>query len=105
MNRKVLSPLVLVIAFCLTLGSTVFAQQITASLRGKVADANGSVIPNAKVSATQTDTNFTKSVSSGSLGQYYLGGLPAGHYQVQVEASGFAKLVREVDLTVGLEAG
>jgi hypothetical protein len=105
MNRKALSPLVLVVAFCLTLGSTVFAQQITASLRGKVADANGSVIPNAKVTARQTDTNFTKSVTSGSFGQYYIGGLPAGHYELQVEASGFAKLVRNVDLTVGLEAG
>ena len=105
MNRKALSPLVLVVAICLTLGSTVFAQQITASLRGKVADANGSVVPNAKVTARQTDTNFTKSVTSGSLGQYYIGGLPAGHYELQVEAPGFAKLVRNVDLTVGLEAG
>jgi outer membrane receptor protein involved in Fe transport len=105
MNRKGLSLSMLVVASCLTLGSTLVAQQITATLRGKVADANGSVIPNAKVTATQTDTNFSKSVTTGSLGQYYLGGLPAGHYEVRVEAPNFAKLVRTVELTVGLEAG
>jgi hypothetical protein len=105
MNRKFISLYLSIVAFCLTFGSLAVAQQITASLRGKVTDVNESVLPNAKITATKLDTNFTKSVTSGSLGQYYLAGLPAGKYEVQVEAAGFAKLVQRVELTIGLEAG
>src|SRR3954451_16251687 len=105
MNRRVLSLSLCMVLFCLAFGSPALAQKITASLRGKVADTNGLVLPNAKITARQIDTNFTKSVSSGSLGQYYLDGLPAGQYQVQVETPGFAKIVQKVELTVGLEAG
>ncbi|HEY3929859.1 MAG TPA: TonB-dependent receptor [Candidatus Koribacter sp.] len=97
--------LVIAIALCVTLGTAVYAQRITASVRGKVADANGSVIPNAKVTAVQHETNFTKTVTSGGQGEYYLGGLPAGHYDVTAEAAGFEKLTWKVDLTVGIEAG
>jgi len=90
--------------FCLAAVSLASAQVITASLRGKVSDPNGAMLPNAKITATQKETNFSKSVVAGSLGEYYVATLPAGKYQVVAEAAGFAKVAREIELTVGQEA-
>ena len=71
------------------------AQQITAVVRGTITDASGAVVTNAKVTAVQRETGFTRTVMSDSQGAYQLVELPIGHYQLFAEAKGFQKFVQE----------
>ena len=66
-----------------------FAQTSLASLRGKVSDEQGGVLPGATVTVRQIETNATKVGVTEEVGQYYLPSLPAGTYEVTVELSGF----------------
>lgn len=76
------------------------AQYTTASLGGTVTDASGAVIPGAKVTARNTDTGMTKSVSTGVDGAYLFPALPVGHYNLTVEKPGFTRYVqRGITLT------
>lgn len=66
------------------------AQTVTATLRGTVSDEQGGPLPGATVSARNVDTNQVRSVTTGSLGQYFLPNLPAGPYEVSAEMSQFS---------------
>ena len=71
------------------------AQQITGSLRGNVTDPSGAVVQNAAVTAQQVETGLRRTVTTDRAGAYVLAELPIGHYQLQVEARGFQKYVRD----------
>ncbi len=77
-------------------------QSATATLEGTVTDANGAVVPNAKVSIRSTDTGFTREVTTDASGIYRLPTLPPGNYQLLVSAAGFAEgKFSGIALTVG----
>ena len=85
------------------------AQQITGSIAGTVTDAQGAVVPSATVQATNLDTGFFRSTTTGDDGAYRIEYLPIGKYSVAVEAQGFKKflqqnLVLAVDETQTLNA-
>lgn len=84
---------------------TVFSQSqsTTGNIEGRVVDANGAVVQNVTVTATNQDTGFTKSVQSDSSGNYIIILLPPGVYRVDVPAAqGFAAAKYEnVRVTVG----
>ena len=66
------------------------AQQNTATLLGTVTDQSGATVPNAKVTVTDQQTAFTRSVQTTNMGDYLLALLPpAVNYQLTVEANGF----------------
>ena len=67
-----------------------FAQTITAGVNGTVTDASGAVIPNAKVTATNVDTNVSISTITTKDGIYVIRNLQIGQYKVTVESAGFA---------------
>src|SRR5438552_2820128 len=69
-----------------------WAQLSTATLFGSVTDNTGAVIPNATITLTQVDTNFTRTLKSDEQGQYRGEFLPIGSYTAKVEASGFKVL-------------
>lgn len=71
------------------------AQQITGTIVGTVKDAQGAVLPGAAVKATNIDTRFSRSTTTGSSGDYRIEYLPVGTYNVEVEAGGFKKFVQE----------
>lgn len=52
-------------------------------------DQSGAVISAAKVTATQTNTSFSRSIVTGVDGEYALPNLPVGPYQIEVVANGF----------------
>lgn len=83
-------------ALLLTLSLVVpaMAQLSTASLSGTVTDPTGAVIPNAKITLTQTDTNFVRQSSSKADGTYHEEFLPVGPYKVTATAAGFKTLER-----------
>jgi hypothetical protein len=78
------------------------AQVASADLHITVKDAKGAVVKNATVSARSAATNFDRSTTQNLEGEYPLHSLPPGHYDVTVEAPGFAKsVVKNVAVTVG----
>ncbi len=69
------------------------AQETVGRVIGVVTDPSGSVIPKAKVTVTNVDTNDSKDTTTGSDGSYQVLLLPVGNYRVTAEAQGFRKSV------------
>jgi len=81
--------ILLVAAMCAT---PMAAQQLYGSISGTVTDKNGSVVPNAAITVTNTDTNTVAfSTTSDGNGNYRALNLPPAHYSVTTSAKGFKK--------------
>lgn len=78
-------------AACILLGFALMieAQEITGSITGVVTDSSGAVMPGVKVSVTNTGTNVTKVVTTGTSGAYRVPFLFFGTYRVTGELQGF----------------
>jgi len=85
--------------------STARAQNIMATLRGRVSDEQGAGLEGAALTARSTATNASRTVAAGSSGQYFIPNLPADTYELTATFSGFsqARMDRLV-LRVGQEA-
>jgi hypothetical protein len=70
------------------------------SIGGRVADATGAVIQNAKVSARQVDTNIISALLTDKEGRFRFPYLRVGEYEIRIQRVGFAETGRLV--TVGL---
>ncbi len=68
----------------------VMAQNPTGSIRGAVKDQNGAVILSARVTVTNKATGAARTAKPGSDGSYAVENLPAGDYEIKIEAEGFA---------------
>src|ERR1700678_4833 len=73
----------------LMLAGYLSAQTPTGTLRGRVTDPTGAVIPQATVAATRPDGQKTTGVTD-NQGNYELKGLPPGSYTITTAAKGFA---------------
>ena len=71
------------------------AQSDRGTITGTVSDPTGAVIPGANVVATKTETGVQYQTLSTETGNYTLGQLPAGTYQLSVELPGFKKYTRQ----------
>jgi hypothetical protein len=67
------------------------AQTITADVGGTVTDASGAIVPQAKVTAINVDTNVAVSAMTNGNGIYSIRFLQIGQYKIVVEAGGFDK--------------
>jgi outer membrane receptor protein involved in Fe transport len=78
------------------------AQEITGSIVGIVKDPHGAVVAGATVTIRNTDKNIVaRTINANDEGSYSAPFLPAGHYSVTVEATGFKKFVKtDIDLNV-----
>ncbi len=72
-------------------GQTAAAGTIT----GTLSDASGGVVPGAAVILHSNDTGVDRSTETNDRGIYSATFLPPGHYNVTVNKTGFAKVVRE----------
>ncbi len=92
-------------ALILILGSALSlpAQITTGEITGTVMDQSGAAVAGATVSAVCPDTNQTRSVPSGSAGEYRLTDLAICVYKVSVSSQGFKTTVRNVTVTVAQE--
>src|SRR5262245_39467076 len=70
------------------------AQSINAALTGRVSDASKAVIVAAKVAAISASTQVRYETTTSASGEYYLANLPPGAYRVEIEKSGFKKLIK-----------
>ncbi|MGH9159723.1 MAG: TonB-dependent receptor [Vicinamibacteraceae bacterium] len=94
-------------ALVVSLGANAMAaaQTTMATVRGKIADEQASVLPGATVTARAAGTNLTRSVVTGARGEYFLPNLPAGRYELTATLEGFVTAKRaDLVLTVGQEA-
>lgn len=90
----------------LTFGCAVFAvhgQSDRGSIRGTVTDPNGALVPNAKVTITNVETNETRETTTSDEGSYNVPELKAAVYRISVEAAGFkTATVDTVQVGVGV---
>jgi hypothetical protein len=85
----------------LTASTWLGAQTVTSTLQGRVSDATGAVISEASVTAINTDTGLKRSVTANAVGEYQIGGLPAGDYTVDAVKQGFQKSAKKIHLDLG----
>lgn len=89
-------------AFIGLLFSAVEAQVTTASMTGRVVDANGNVVAGAKVVVTNRGTGAERTTTTGNDGEFVVTSLPPGRYNVSAEAQSFSRsLIEDVELNVG----
>lgn len=67
--------------------------QYRASIQGTVTDAQGGVIPGAKLTLTNPATNQVQTRTSNEVGVYSFNALPPGHFKLVVEKDGFQTTV------------
>ena len=65
----------------------------TGTILGTVTDTSGALVPNVKVTVTNTQTNVAFRTVSNSAGDYYAPSLNPGTYSVSAELKGFQKSV------------
>jgi len=70
------------------------AQSTNASLTGRITDSTKAAIADAKIAAVSTATNVRYEISSNASGEYYLPNLPPSAYQLEIEKTGFKKLIK-----------
>src|SRR5262249_9205745 len=92
----------------LLFAAPVRAQQGTTELRGRVADAQGGVLPGVTVTVRNQATGMFRETVSGSDGSFIASGLTPGTYEVVAELAGFKKfnrkdLILEVGKTSSIE--
>jgi hypothetical protein len=87
------------VAICLSVPAYA---QFNASLSGTVQDSTGAVIPEAKVTLTNTATNQTRSTNSSASGAYTFTELSPGTYNISATSKGF-KGANITGLTIGGE--
>src|SRR5208337_1249314 len=91
----------LFLALPLAMPSWLAAQTVTSTLQGRISDATGAVIPEASVTALNTATGLKRTVNANAVGEYQIGGLPAGDYTVNAEKQGFQKSAKKIHLDLG----
>src|SRR5438128_11198470 len=81
-------------AFVLLLTSSPAWAQATAELNGRVTDESGCLLPGVTVTSTQTDTGFTRTVTTEANGTWVMTNLPTGPYKLDISLQGFKSHVQ-----------
>ncbi len=77
------------------------AQVHTGSIAGVVRDKAGAVVPNATVTAKNSETGAERTVQSNAEGSYNILALPPGNYDVTVTSGNFAPFTQKAAVSVG----
>ncbi len=106
MNNKLFSKLILLtLVLMLSLSFHIFAQKIDATLRGRVLDTEGKVIPGVRVNIRNVETGAEFDTYSSNYGRYLFPALPRGIYEMTAELEGFAnQVMKDIELKIAQEA-
>jgi hypothetical protein len=78
------------------------AQALEATILGRVTDTSGAAVADAKIRVRNLGTDLTQAVTTDDQGRYSVADLDVGTYEVDVDKTGFKKVVHSgVSLTVG----
>jgi Carboxypeptidase regulatory-like domain len=92
---------ILVTLMCFVATRPATGQSLYGTIVGIVTDASGALVPDAKVEATQTETNEKRTEATNDSGVYTLSTVPAGTYVVSISKSGFDVFeARGINLTI-----
>lgn len=83
------------------ISAVAFAQTESGQISGTVTDPTGAVVSGAKVTIKSVNTGLTREAITNSSGRYTTPSLKPDTYAVTVEAKGFEKFVRRVEVSVG----
>ena len=89
MRRVAALVFILLTSFALSL-----AQSTNASLAGRITDPANALIVDAKVVAISAGTNLRFECMTNGSGEYHLASLPPTSYRLEIEKSGFKKLIK-----------
>src|ERR1700722_16247862 len=96
MFRLLSRVLLILVWFALADSLSMLGQADKSSFSGQVTDPSGAVIQGATVQIINQDTLVKRETKTGNSGEYSIVALPAGRYQVIVEASGFSRRSSQV---------
>jgi Carboxypeptidase regulatory-like domain len=77
------------------------AQSPAGSIVGIVSDPSGSTVGDAHVTVRSISTGLARSIATSGIGDFTVAVLPAGEYQVSVEALGFQRAARDAWVQAG----
>jgi len=106
MQRRpvVTCPRLILVMLCaiFALNLPVNAQVVGATVSGTVTDPGGKLVPDAKITLTNTEQGFVRTIVSNHGGAYSVPNVVPGSYDIKVEALGFRTEVKKgLNLTVG----
>jgi hypothetical protein len=84
----------LLLLFLYSYPAVLRAQSTNGSIAGRVTDPSKAVIVDAKVAAINTGSNARYEGATNDSGEYYLTNLPPGSYRIEIEKTGFRKLIK-----------
>jgi hypothetical protein len=79
----------LALALTLVVGTSVWGQEVTATVTGTVTDPSSAPVAGAAVTAKSVERGTTFTGTTGDDGYYRISQLPVGNYELRVEKSGF----------------
>ncbi|PYS69649.1 MAG: hypothetical protein DMF69_16320, partial [Acidobacteria bacterium] len=100
---KSISRLLVSLSLFVVCAVSVMAQTYRGTIRGTVTDPREARVPGAEVKAINSETKETRTVQSGSEGEYSIASLRPGSYQVETTVQGFQKSVLMVEVPVNQE--
>ena len=78
-----------------TAPSRAAAQAVSGTLLGNITDSSGAAVPGATITATEVETNISRTTVTNEAGYYIFTSLLNGRYSVSAELQGFKKVVRQ----------
>jgi hypothetical protein len=85
---QVLKFLSAALLICLSFTQNAYGQAVS-QISGTTKDQSGAVVPGVEITATQTDTNVTRTTTTDDSGNYVLPNLPLGPYTIEAKKTGF----------------
>src|SRR5581483_7813859 len=83
------------VAICLGAVTPRILAQALGTITGTITDPTGAAVPRAKVTATESETSFARTIMSDETGHYALPSLRPTDYTLTVEAQGFDKFIQQ----------
>jgi hypothetical protein len=84
------------VVVCLLLAACLaFSQGDRGTITGTISDSAGAVVPNAPVEAKNVETGAVYPGATTATGNYTIGQLPSGTYELTVAVAGFKKYIRQ----------
>ena len=83
------------LSFVILLFTPLQAQEFKGTILGRITDPSGAVIPGAKITVTNQETNVASDVQSNVDGNFVAPFLLPGKYKIAVAATGFRQVVRD----------
>jgi hypothetical protein len=84
----------LAVLFLASFTSALRAQSTNASLTGRITDPSKALIVDAKIAAISAGTNIRHETTTNASGEYYLANLPPSPYRIEIEKTGFKRLIK-----------